>query len=43
MSCKQCRHNRRCKVGERLENVTRKDGGVFCNDCGKLIATYPKE
>ena len=39
--CQQCRDNRNRKVGEKLENVTRKDGGVFCNDCRKLIATYP--
>ena len=38
--CTNCRDNRKRKVGEKITNVTRKDGGAFCNDCGKLIATY---
>ena len=39
MSCKQCRDNRRRKVGEKLENVTRREGSVFCTDCGRLVGT----
>ena len=41
LECRNCWHNRHRKVGEKLTNVTRKDGGAFCNDCGKLVATYP--
>ena len=38
--CKNCRYNRKLKVGEKIQNTTRKGTGAFCNDCGKLVATF---
>ena len=40
MECSNCRHNRQLKVGEKVVNATRRGNYAFCNECGKLVATY---
>ena len=36
----KCKHNHRLKVGDKMENITRKGNAAICNSCGKIVATF---
>ena len=36
----ECKHNHHLKVGDKMENITRKGNAAICNSCGKIVATF---